>query len=131
MKKMEKFLEEINERYKANQKQIDFHNKELRTLYDNEQALIKEFCDGLCKKYAEFIGKYVKVKFKDSFGHEREADGFLLGFAYHKGFNIGIYPSIAKRKKDGTPSKVEHPTWDIMPFMCITSIEIIDTTPEM
>ena len=40
---MEKFLEEINERYKANQKQIDFHNKELRTLYDNEQALIKEF----------------------------------------------------------------------------------------
>lgn len=125
---MEKFLEEIKERYEANRKQVDFLNKELHTLYDNERALIKEFCDGLCKKYAEFIGKYVKVKFKDKAGYECEADGFLLGFAYHRGYNTGIYPNIAKRKKDGTPSKVEYPTWNIMPFMCIASIEIIDTT---
>lgn len=77
---MEKYLEEIKERYEANQKQIDYHDKELNTLYDNKRTLIKEFCDGLCKKYAEFIGKYVKVKFKDSAGYECEADGFLLGF---------------------------------------------------
>lgn len=122
---MEKFLEEIKERYEDNQKQIDYHDNELRTLYDNKRALIKEFCDGLCKKYAEFIGKYVKVKFKDSTGHECEADGFLLGFFNHTGFNSGIYPRIAKRKKDGTPSKLWHPTWHIKPFMCITSIEIL------
>lgn len=122
---MENYLEEIKERYEANQKQIDFHNKELRTLYDNKQAFIKEFCDGLCKKYAEFIGKYVKMQFKDSAGNKCEADGFLLGFANHTGFNTGIYPSIAKRKKDGTPSKMLHPTWSIKPFMCITSIELI------
>ena len=94
-------------------------------MYDNKRALVKEFCDGLCKKYAEFIGKYVKVKFKDSNGYEFDVDGFLLGFEYHIGINNGVYPIIAKRKKDGTPSKLVHPTLDIKNFMCITSVEIL------
>lgn len=91
--------------------------------------LRKDWCNELCKQYADFIGKRVKIVFnrKDTKTEIiTRVEGFLIGFSYQKDWGTdGIKPDIAKVKNDGTASKVLMPNWKLCYWDEIESIEKI------
>lgn len=89
--------------------------------------LHNDWCNELCKQYADYIGKRVKIVFKhDDVEGTKVVDGFLIGFSYTKGWRAnGIMPDVAKVNKGGTQSKVLFSVWDVCYWDEIVSIEKI------
>lgn len=99
---------------------------------DELNKLRDDYCHQLCEENQQYKDKKIKVVFehvsKTRIGQQtkhKECIGFLTGFFFGCNYADDLYPTIAKVKKDGTPSKVEFSTWEMLPWHDVKSIEII------
>lgn len=120
----------------ANQSQIRNEIKELHRQLDRKDSelnkLCYDWCQELCKQYEQYKGKRVKVTFELCYRFDgrvcrKVREGFIQGFSYKRVYTSYIITmDIAKVKKDGTPSKVLFPNWEIYSWQEIVSVEIVE-----
>lgn len=90
---------------------------------------VKAFCDSLAEKYAEYIGKKVKITFIISDRWNEETPNEIVGFLNcfkEMGYRRIICPDIAKVKKDGTESLQHYTEWQTESYKYITNIELVE-----
>ena len=100
---------------------------------DELDQLRDDYCHQLCEENQKYKDKMIKVVFERTdpnirvrpHTEHKECIGFLTGFSFKCRCEAGIYPTIAKVKKDGTPSKVEFSTWEMLPWNDVKTIEVI------
>lgn len=123
----------------ANQSQISNEIKGLYRQLDGKRnelnMLCCDWCQELRKQYEQYKGKRVKVVFEkvrinclnETDIVRKEREGFIQGFSYRHGYTSYIITmDIAKVKKDGTPSKVLFPNWEMYSWQEIVSVEIVE-----
>lgn len=125
------------EEFLAKKKQLD---DELREIFRQQDAKREEinklrgdYCRQMCDENLQYKDKKVKIVFHRTeetrvgpCTEHKECIGFLIGFTFNRTYSDEIYASIAKVKKDGTPSKVEFSTWEMLPWKDMQSIEVIE-----
>lgn len=100
---------------------IHSHEKEIRVARSKKGEVTEAFCQSLSERYADFIGKKVKVEFN---GY-KPVVGFLMKFKKACGCEK-IYPVIAKVKKDGTASLNCYMDYKMPSYKFISNIKIIE-----
>lgn len=101
--------QQIRSEIEAKSKQILDVQDTLSTLRRENDFLVDALCKIMRCKYSQFIERAVKVTGKDMWGTIIEIDGFLKGF--EKFGNNQVAPALSKLKKDGSPSRINIPTW--------------------
>lgn len=101
--------QQIRSEIEAKWQQILDVQDTLSTLRRENDFLVDALCEIMRCKYSQFIERAVKVKGKNRWGSPIEIYGFLKGFV--KFGNNQVAPALAKLKKDGSPSKIDIPTW--------------------
>lgn len=101
--------QQIRSEIEAKSKQILDVQDTLSTLRRENDFLVDALCEIMRCKYSQFIGRAVKVTGKNRWGSLKEIDGFLKGFV--KFGDNQVAPALSKLKKDGSPSRIDIPTW--------------------
>lgn len=104
-------------------KQIDEVHESLQSLRKENNLLLDKLSDIMRCKYSQFLEKAVMVTGKNRFGSIDDMEGFLKGF---KRYGMSdVIPVLMKLKKDGTPSKIPIPEWQIIHIDETFSIQLI------
>ena len=104
-------------------KQINEAQESLESLRRENNLLLDKLSDIMRCKYSQFLEQAVRVTGKNGFGRICENEGFLKGF---KRYGMRkVIPVLMKIKKDGTPSKIEIPDWQVVKMDETFSIQLI------
>lgn len=104
-------------------KQINEVQESLQSLRKENNLLLDKLADIMRCKYSQFLEQAVRVTGKNRFGSIDDIEGFLKGFRRY-GMS-DVIPVLMKLKKDGTPSKIAIPEWQIIHIDETFSIQLI------